>query len=763
MKRQKIKIYDRTCYIFFSKLMKYGLFYFISLFMLIPLIIQSYSMAKQMTFDKYKQKMEVGMKRLENQIQNSGEIVNVIQKNISFRKILLMSHDFTNADYISMQKLRELLGPLFLTIRIKEDAWLIFRNTSAFFLNGYMTDDYRSLYPGRIGYTGMSADEWRNVMLETNEKVRFLPERKITSYLGSKTEYDGITVIINAGFSSIYRPSAVLAYTIDKEEILHSLLDERGVADCMVYLCDESGEILLSHNYNRKYPLEATPQLGEIQLDNEKYILTICDSKSFGMNVVVGIPKKYFMQNIRGMVHIVFIYAFGGGLLLAVITFILTLLETKKVKRMYETAKNYSGLIPDVSDEHEYVGRVLNQMSLNSKEQRNKIKVLRDSIHNSVLENLLLFGIYTHVEEKEVEEYFGSLFERFCVIKTELVLPDEENADLVYLTDLMYVVENTLITELTPETKKLVTKPDQLILIVPLSNHEKVQQTDIQVLLEEMILEIQPHIPDNISFHIGISEINHGMTTAKTALLQAKNAVGMLQTPELSEVICYQEILKSPAANMFDASMQMKLYDAIIAGADEIVERIFDETENGTEDTKVFYSLLHAVEGAENELKKIHEEKEDWPVLPASAREGEEKQAIKELRQGCKKMMEIVHNRKKHKNSELKLKVMEYIQDSFPDPGLSAASIASALFISEKYVFYLVKDETGKTLSKYIEDLRVSKAEEYLLYSDFSNLEIMKLCGFGSPKTFYRAFAKKHSVSPAVWRESRKQMKDGQV
>lgn len=760
MKRQRTQFYDRTWHIFFKKLKKYGLFYFIILLMLIPIIIQSYSMAKHLTFDKFEQKMEQGMQRLENQIQSSKEIVNMIIKNTAFRKVLLMNGDLTNADYVTMQELREFLGPLFLTMNQKTDAWLLFRNTQTLFLNGYVTDDYVSMYPWGIGYFDMSAEEWRNIMLEANESVRILPERRIRSFYGSKTVYDGITVTVNASFSTIYRPNAVLAYTVDKEEILRSLLDEKELPDCMVYLYSDSGGILLSHNYDRKYPLESIRQTEEIQIGREAYILASYDSKGLGVTSVIGIPKKYFMDNIKGMVRTVFLYALFGGILLTVITFILTLQETKNAKRMYETAKNYSGLLPDVSNEHEYVGKVLNQMNQKSEEQRNKIKSLRDSIRNSVLENLLLFGIYTPGEEKEVEEYFGSLFERFCIIKTELVLPDENPPDLMYLTDLMYVVENTLITELTPETKKLVTKPDQLILIVPLSGHDNVEQADIQGLLEEMILEIQPHIPDTITFHIGISAVNEGMTSAKAAFLQAKNAVGMHHTPELSEVICYREILKNQTANMFDASMQMKLYDAIIAGADDVVERIFEETEKETQDPKIFYSLLHAVDGAENELKKeAGDEEEDWPSLPGSAGEGETDQAIRELRQGCKRLTEIVHNRKKYKNSELKQKVLDYIRASFSDPALSAASIAGALFISEKYVFYLVKDETGKTLSKYIEDLRVAKAEDYLLHSKVSNLEIMKLCGFGSPKTFYRAFARKHSVSPAVWRESQAEEK----
>jgi AraC-like DNA-binding protein len=115
---------------------------------------------------------------------------------------------------------------------------------------------------------------------------------------------------------------------------------------------------------------------------------------------------------------------------------------------------------------------------------------------------------------------------------------------------------------------------------------------------------------------------------------------------------------------------------------------------------------------------------------------------------------------KKSNNNRLKTDILNYIGAHYGDASLSAGSIASELLISEKYVFSFVKEQTGKSLGKYIEEIRLLNAEQLLLTTDYSNNRIWKLCGFGSENTFYRAFSKKHGVTPTVWRENQSSLTD---
>ena len=63
-----------------------------------------------------------------------------------------------------------------------------------------------------------------------------------------------------------------------------------------------------------------------------------------------------------------------------------------------------------------------------------------------------------------------------------------------------------------------------------------------------------------------------------------------------------------------------------------------------------------------------------------------------------------------------------------------------------------LKEHTGKTFAKYVEDLRVEQAKKLLKETSFSNEKIAEAAGFGSANSFYRVFKKKTGVSPGEFR-----------
>ena len=80
------------------------------------------------------------------------------------------------------------------------------------------------------------------------------------------------------------------------------------------------------------------------------------------------------------------------------------------------------------------------------------------------------------------------------------------------------------------------------------------------------------------------------------------------------------------------------------------------------------------------------------------------------------------------------------------------AEIAARQKISEKYLSQFLKEHTGKTFAKYVEDLRVEQAKKLLKETSFSNEKIAEAAGFGSANSFYRVFKKKTGVSPGEFR-----------
>lgn len=84
--------------------------------------------------------------------------------------------------------------------------------------------------------------------------------------------------------------------------------------------------------------------------------------------------------------------------------------------------------------------------------------------------------------------------------------------------------------------------------------------------------------------------------------------------------------------------------------------------------------------------------------------------------------------------------------------------IARACGVSESYLHRTVKKHTNLTVKEYINTLRLRHAVHEINCSCKSLAIISKSCGFQNISYFYHLFKKKYGVTPAQYREQRKNM-----
>ncbi len=83
---------------------------------------------------------------------------------------------------------------------------------------------------------------------------------------------------------------------------------------------------------------------------------------------------------------------------------------------------------------------------------------------------------------------------------------------------------------------------------------------------------------------------------------------------------------------------------------------------------------------------------------------------------------------------------------------LSLEILAEELHMSKYYISHLFGSRFNMKFNDYINSLRVSAACRYLCNTDKSITEISELVGFGTPRTFNRAFLKQFGKSPSEYR-----------
>ena len=97
--------------------------------------------------------------------------------------------------------------------------------------------------------------------------------------------------------------------------------------------------------------------------------------------------------------------------------------------------------------------------------------------------------------------------------------------------------------------------------------------------------------------------------------------------------------------------------------------------------------------------------------------------------------------------------VNEFIQKNYMDAELSIETIAKTLNLNRTYVQKLFKTHTGNTIGKYINEVRVEKAELLLKTTKKSIVDICFDVGYNNRQNFYLSFKRVNGCNPSEYRQ----------
>ena len=94
----------------------------------------------------------------------------------------------------------------------------------------------------------------------------------------------------------------------------------------------------------------------------------------------------------------------------------------------------------------------------------------------------------------------------------------------------------------------------------------------------------------------------------------------------------------------------------------------------------------------------------------------------------------------------------EIIMKQYQNESFSVSEIAGEVHVSEPYLRKVFKRATGKTMSAFLINHRLSKAADLLRGADYSIRELCYLTGYSDDVYFVREFKKKYGVPPKKYR-----------
>lgn len=747
---------------------KYFFIIVVFIMMSIPLVLTSYNLAKETIIKNNTIRINEGIKKLDSQIKRNIEIANIIKMEDSYKKLTVVRNLPRNDQYTYISELKEKLSQLTLTQELVVESHLLFRKNPIFISNYISTDNYESIYPSFINYESIPVERWYKDSFEANSKIIIKPTSKYYSKYYSPDYFDALTISINNDQTSLYKNDVSFSAIYNKKDIVNTMIFQADMDQNIFFMVDKQNNVILSNNFDEKKGLDNIQPLDTVTINSKKYKMIKSDNIDFGLTAFVGIPVKTFEDNIYALIKVVFFSNILAIVVAIILSFIFSMKETISLKKIIDLIDKSATLKIKTKNEYKYLDYAITQLDLDNKYKLYQIKSLDKLIKSRMLESMFNHGIYTEVEEHEALDCFGNSFEYFCVavIRMEEKMVD---ADVV-LKSINTIYQNTLqeIETLIKSVMKdneffgVITNLHEYGLVILLNDTD---QTDLQYIKEcfvQLIDILNIESKNTLSLNIGISRICYGITNIREGYLQSRDVLNYNDISYNSKVSIYETPRNIYHKKTMDYAVLNNCYDSILIGDKKTVEKIFDgiiktiSTHDNEEREKqqLFYAIRQPLYNAFLEITKEQTTMDNFLKLPNFNGNISLIDLVVTLKESS---LELCHFQETNKNSDkemMKQKLMNYIEENYADVNLSAYMIATNMGLSEKYIFSVVKENTNTTLSKLIEDVRILKTEQLLLTTDYSNSKIASLCGFGSTNTFYRAFSKKHLVTPNVFKKN---------
>lgn len=734
--------------LFAKRLFKYLVVLLLFLSLLIPILTLSYRLARESAMSQAQTRFDDGASRLARQIKRCYHIVTLLQDEFEYTRLLLLTGEPKAAYYVDINTLQRRLATLIQDEDYLRGAYLTFRNNSVFISNVLSSDDHARIYPEFFAYEGVTREAWLDTIYGETYADRFIGESQVFIGPGIGPNSRVITLLINASPYKTVNHSATLSCMLDANAIVESLIVPDLMAEGFILLRAAQGQTVLSHGYD-----DAT--------DLTQYIVLETTLQSIGIDISAGIPKAALQRSLWTLLGVVLVYSIIGFIAIVLIALAFSYKDAVAMNNVLGQLSGSPGNLLTRQGEYRYIENVIRSMSSENQASMQKIMYLNQSMQACILDSLFVRGVYTRKDEWEALRYFDDDFHCYCVVKCQVQASSGEDR---IVSQCLLALEGALAGALRTRYITLPQSPTELVLLIFFEDAQAAHYSSVQQAFQTALIEADNKTEKQFHYHIGISRLHDGVRHVREAYLESQQAVYIGRQDGENGVHRYDLLNEqNEASGSFDMAILIQLNEVILSGDLSHARQIFALIEEfvtqrcGDENQalQVFFSTRQVLDNVHRELaarSRISNTPLDI-TLPEYDPAVSVLQNLPELDAAMAQLCSAVVQGNRSNNERLRQDILLFIQENVTNPDLNAEGIAEAMSISVKYTFAFVKEHTGKSLGKYIEDLRMDIAEDLLRNTDLPVRKISEDAGFGSEKTFYRIFNKKHAVSPTKWRQ----------
>lgn len=261
---------------------------------------------------------------------------------------------------------------------------------------------------------------------------------------------------------------------------------------------------------------------------------------------------------------------------------------------------------------------------------------------------------------------------------------------------------------------------------------------------------------------VGIGSTYESLNMVPLSYDEAKSAVYHRLVKGKDRIILFKEICNSPTYEYsYPTELEVQLIQAIKQGKVVEVEEILDcmigtlAHYNYTMETIqcICSGIINTIVKTMYELNIVPDENIRGIIRHISNIKLQTLDSIGDfMKEVCRNQCELITQRKESKNFQLREEIIEFIDKNYYDQTLCLESLAEKFNLTPNYITRYFKDQTGQSLMRYIDSIRMEKAKELLKDSDIAISRIIEQVGYVDQANFIRKFKKIEGITPSEYR-----------
>ena len=495
-----------------------------------------------------------------------------------------------------------------------------------------------------------------------------------------------------------------------------------------------------------------------IEIEGSRYFISKSKSSVTGWICYSLLPFEHAMKKVI-QAKAFFIYGLLLVLILGIfiISFVMRL-NYNPIKNLKKFAEKNYGNSSGTKNELEAVKNAISGFVETSKALKERVEKSHNAVREYLLLNLLK-GSYANVEKfNEVAKEEKLLFTHNFYTTAILKWKKEKLSKKLNRSQITSFIEENLPEDIEGYGKDAL-EENKLVFIFSHSGENFSK-------LKTCLVDIQNILYENFKIHlsIGIGNSYDSISQIGKSYIEASTALDYRLVKGIDSVIHFEEsipdndfIVSYPIQDL--KTLEMAILNSDTSGIPKIISGLIDimlEKNLSLFNARCLsFDIISTVIKTLSAISKefLYSEYEFPDVLSLN-----EFETITELGNVIEKfsldICEYIAKNKKLNQQNFISQLISYIDGNYTDYNFSIQSMSYYFGMSPSNLGHYFKGQTGKSIMQYVNVIRIKKAKELLLGTDYTVNEIITKLGYCDTSSFIRKFKKDVGTTPGNYRKS---------